>query len=101
MLQINQSTVVEDSTQNPKMKGSNPVTGDRKCHPKNKICYSLLWINQSIVMEDSTLNLEMKGSNPATGDRKCRQKIKYNISSYELTKEWGISMFNVDDSNIA
>jgi hypothetical protein len=38
-------------------------------------------------MEDSTLNLEMKGSNPATGDRKCRQKIKYNISSYELTKE--------------
>ncbi len=61
----------------------------------------MLQINLSTVIEDSIHKHKLKGSNPATGDRKCHPKIKFTIRCYELTKQWGIAMFNVDDSKIA
>ncbi len=74
------STVVKHSTQNAKVKASNPATGARR-EKISQNCYEIWLCRASTVVKHSTQNAKVKASNHATGTgrEKYQSFMKYMI----------------------
>jgi hypothetical protein len=78
--------VVEDSTNDPKMKSLNPAADSgrkkkRKKNISNELKYYQVWLRMTIycstMVEYSTDNQKIKSYNPAAGSRREKNRKKY------------------------